>query len=163
MRKGFSLIELMVVIVIVGLLAAIAVPTYQTYSQRSKMAAFYEFAKFAQDKWVMAQSSLGGASLINTQTVFNKCPAYDVLYQTTGIRMNVCNTYHFPNEGLAGLSVPAAVVYTANQTNPGVYTWTCDFDPAGNNIGYAGGTLSNEAIRARYFPNCTCEGSPTCT
>lgn len=34
-QKGFSLIELMIVIAIIGILASVAVPQYKTYTQRS--------------------------------------------------------------------------------------------------------------------------------
>ncbi len=37
-KKGFTLIEFIVVIVIVGLLSAVAVPTYQSYITRAKIS-----------------------------------------------------------------------------------------------------------------------------
>jgi len=39
MQKGFTLIELMIVIAIIGVLAAVAVPAYQDYISKSQVAA----------------------------------------------------------------------------------------------------------------------------
>lgn len=53
-QKGFTLIELMIVIVIVGILAMIALPAYQDYARKSRRADVLTKlmdAQLLQEKW----------------------------------------------------------------------------------------------------------------
>ncbi|HSX20462.1 MAG TPA: prepilin-type N-terminal cleavage/methylation domain-containing protein [Gammaproteobacteria bacterium] len=49
-EKGFSLIELIIVIVIIGMLSVIAIPAYQRNSTKNKIGAVYDWATSYQNE-----------------------------------------------------------------------------------------------------------------
>ena len=49
--KGFTLIELMIVVAIIGILAAIAIPAYSAYTRTTRMTKVFDHVDIAV-RWV---------------------------------------------------------------------------------------------------------------
>ena len=72
-QKGFTLIELMIVIAIIGILAAIAIPAYQDYTIRSKVSEGLNLAGAA--KLAVAETYDSSGSFPSTQASYGLPPA----------------------------------------------------------------------------------------
>lgn len=125
LQKGFTLIELMIVVAIIGILAAIALPAYQDYTTRAKVSELILAASSAKTNVTEAATTLGKmpvtASLVLASQVSNYVAS--VVYTST-----LASSALVTATGTSALGVGATnntIVLNATYSETGQVIWTC--------------------------------------
>ncbi|ABK89318.1 pilin [Francisella tularensis subsp. novicida] len=110
MQKGFSLVELMVVIAIIAILAAVAIPMYSNYTDRAKLSS--DLSRLGGVKAQLADAIANNNGQVPAALTLNDAPS-GASFNGTAI------SYQSPSVSGATITLQPNVV-------SGAITWTCN-------------------------------------
>ena len=124
-QKGFTLIELMIVVAIIGILAAIALPAYQDYTVRSRVS---ELAVMASGMKATVGENIANGSA-------DRCLGVTVNSVATKNTLSSTCTAATGALAITGTAAAKGVVltFTPEPQADGTIKWTCVVDSAANN------------------------------
>ncbi len=159
LQKGFTLIELMIVIAIIGILAAIAIPAYQDYTIRAQISEGLTVASPIQI--AVAEYFAETGSFPIALTGGSAASALNFLTTMTG---NYTSSVNIPHAGQiqiiygnkANKLISGSVLYlNAYLTPAGDIDWVCGYASPPSSITSLAGTTGSSSVTVKYLPkNC---------